>query len=122
MAEPTEDEVRAWLESERRIAERGAAVAREVSMSDRAYERLRVLASSALALLDEARKDREELAVWRLAGEQCVEIQRDYADNGEPVGYIAQLAPEGFAALSDWHLGETPFGAVRAAIDQARTS
>lgn len=70
--------------------------------------------------LDEARKDREELAVWRLAGEQCVEIQRDYADNGEPVGYAAQLAPQGFAALSDWHLGETPFGAVRAAIDQAR--
>ena len=77
MAEPTEDEVRAWLESERRIAERGAAVAREVSMSDRAYERLRVLASSALALLDEARKDRERLAHLRRLFVESAESTRD---------------------------------------------
>lgn len=94
MAEPTEDEVRAWLESERRIAERGAAVAREVSMSDRAYERLRVLASSALALLDEARKDRERLDWLEASG--C------------------------YVTTSDVDFTPAPLPNLRAAIDQAR--
>ena len=58
MAEPTEDEVRAHLETEARIADRGAAVAREVGMSDLAHARLASIYRSALAMLDEARKDR----------------------------------------------------------------
>ena len=112
MTAPTEDEVRAWLESERRIAERGAAVAREVSMSDRAYERLRVLASSALAMLDEARKDRERLDWYeqqhKLHGAVEVlyvyvvdEYELTITHDGNPVRYVR--APT-----------------LRAAIDQAR--
>ena len=107
MAEPTEDEVRAWLESERRIAERGAAVAREVSMSDRAYERLRVLASSALALLDEARKDRERLD-WIDGAFWC-----DYARSAVGVAEIT-------AGTLVTHLAIGEGDTVRAAIDQAR--
>lgn len=94
MTTPTEDEVRAWLESERRIAERGAAVAREVSMSDRAYERLRVLASSALAMLDEARKDKARLDWLEASG--C------------------------YVTTSDVDFTPAPLPNLRAAIDQAR--
>ena len=66
MTAPTEDEVRAHLEREAATMERSAETARMVRFDDSTHMRLAAIYRSALAMLDEARKDKERLE-WVLS-------------------------------------------------------
>ena len=66
MTPPTEDEVRAHLEREAATMERSAETARMVRFDDSTHMRLAAIYRSALAMLDEARKDKERLE-WVLS-------------------------------------------------------
>ena len=61
MTAPTEAEVRAHLEREAATMERSAETARMVRFDDSTHRRLAAIYRAAIALLDEARKDRDRL-------------------------------------------------------------
>ena len=94
MTTPTEDEVRAHLEREAATMERSAETARMVRFDDSTHMRLAAIYRSALALLDEARKDRERLDWLEASG--C------------------------YVTTSDVDFTPAPLPNLRAAIDQAR--
>lgn len=115
MTTPTEDEVRAWLEQYAATHETlarmfdeddpdGSPVAPELAANNRG---LSAKATAALALLDEARKDRERLD-WIDGAFWC-----DYARSA---GGVAEIT----AGTLVTHLATGEGDTVRAAIDQAR--
>ena len=107
MTAPTEDEVRAHLEREAATMERSAETARMVRFDDSTHMRLAAIYRSALAMLDEARKDRERLD-W-IDGAFWCEYARSAAGIAEvTAGTLAK------------HLTTGEGDNIRAAIDQAR--
>jgi len=77
MTPPTEDEVRAHLEREAAKMERSAETVRMVRFDDSTHMRLAAIYRAALALLDEARKDKERLAHLRRLFVESAESTRD---------------------------------------------
>ena len=101
MTTPTEDEVRAHLEREAATMERSAETARMVRFDDSTHMRLAAIYRSALAMLDEARKDRALIDNLLIA---CRAL-----DVGQRSGDVHQAQ----RALLNWRK-------ALAAIDQAR--
>ena len=108
MAEPTEDEVRAHLEREAATMERSAETARMVRFDDSTHMRLAAIYRSALAMLDEAWKDKARIDAMERGD---VEVQ----PMGTTACYFNVVTPDG-------RLYTTAGGklTLRAAIDQAR--
>ena len=112
MTPPTEDEVRAHLEREAATMERSAETARMVRFDDSTHMRLAAIYRSALAMLDEARKDKERLDWYEqqhtLHG--AVEVLYVYVVDGYELTITHYGNPVRYVRAPT----------LRAAIDQAR--